>query len=300
MARVTSLRYIGLAAPNFDEAVAYYTDAVGLERVEHEPGVAFFAAEGSPEQFVVRLRKAPEKRVDLVAFGVDSAQAADELAGALAADGVRFVSEPGRLQTPGGGYGFRFFDPDGRVVEVSSDVARRPHRTIEEREAIPTKLSHVVFHAPDVERTQTFYEEKLGFRVSDCVSNSMCFMRCATDQHSVALFQGKDGAMNHVAFELRGIDEFMRATGRVLRSGAVLRNGPGRFAVSGNTYSFFWDPNGNVTEMTSMMEQIPADINFTPRYAEAAGDLWDTARTADKVPESALVPETGYWQAPPI
>ena len=37
-----------------------------------------------------------------------------------AAEGVQLVGEPGELQTAGGGYGFRFFDIDGRTIEISS------------------------------------------------------------------------------------------------------------------------------------------------------------------------------------
>ena len=60
---------------------------------------------------------------------------------------MQLVSEPGTLQTPGGGYGFRFFDNEGRTVEISSDVAVREHRTIEEGESIPVRLSHVVINS---------------------------------------------------------------------------------------------------------------------------------------------------------
>jgi hypothetical protein len=51
-------------------------------------------------------------------------RAGDALAGQLIADGGQIIREPDKLDTPGG-YGFRFFDIDGRVVEVSADVATR-------------------------------------------------------------------------------------------------------------------------------------------------------------------------------
>ena len=161
--RVTRLRHVGVAAPNFDETVAFYSDAWGLKKVDGDTGIAFFAAEGSPENYVLRLRKADDKRVDLVALGVESAAQVDELASELAASGTRFVSEPGTLNTPGGGYGFRFFDPDGRTVEVSSDVAERPYRALEEGESIPVKLSHLVIASANPGETISFYREKLGF-----------------------------------------------------------------------------------------------------------------------------------------
>jgi catechol 2,3-dioxygenase-like lactoylglutathione lyase family enzyme len=294
-----------LAAPNFEEAVSFYQDAWGLTKVNQDTGIAFFAAEGSPEQYVLRIRKSDEKRVDLVAFGVDDAAAVDELATRLATDGVRFVSEPGSLNTPGGGYGFRFFDPDGHVVEISCDVAERPYRQIEEREAIPIRLSHVVLDTTDVRRTQSFYEEKLGFLVSDWLGDGMCFMRCTPEQHNLGVFQRKSAALNHIAVEMRGFDEFMRATGRVLKSGAVLRYGPGRHGpLAQNTFSYFFDPNGHVGELCTAMEQIPVEGGRPPRVVDPAvqRDEWGTARTVapDAVPAASLIPDTGHWKAPPI
>src|ERR671910_2152378 len=122
MARVTSLRHVDVAVPDFDKTLDFYGGIWGLKQVEGESDIAFLAAEGSPEQFVYRVRKADEKRLDLIAFGADSPEDVDELAAGLADAGLRFVSEPGKLQTPGGGYGFRFFDPEGRVIEVSAGV----------------------------------------------------------------------------------------------------------------------------------------------------------------------------------
>jgi catechol 2,3-dioxygenase-like lactoylglutathione lyase family enzyme len=303
--RVTRIRHVGLAAPNFEETVNYYSDAFGLKKTDHDSGIAFFAAEGSPEQYILRLRKSDEKRVDLVAFGVDDAATVDEFASSLAADGVRFVSEPGALNTPGGGYGFRFFDPDGNVIEISSDVAERPFRQIEEREAIPVKLSHVVLDTANVTVTQAFYEEKLGLLVSDWLGDGMCFMRCTPDQHNLAVFQRKDAAFNHFAVEMRGFDDFMRATGRVMKTGGVLRYGPGRHGpLALNTFSYFYDPNGHVGELITGLEQIPVEGGRPPRVIDPAvqKDEWGTARTIepDAVPAAAKKPDTGHWQAPPI
>ena len=95
---------------------------------------------------------------------------------------MQLVAEPDKLQTPGGGYGFRFFDNDGRTVEISSDVAVRQHRRIEEGESIPVKLSHVVINSPNPEATVAFYETHLGFALSDTLHSPhmgevMWFMR---------------------------------------------------------------------------------------------------------------------------
>ena len=104
---------------------------------------------------------------------------------------MQLVGEPGELQTAGGGYGFRFFDIDGRTIEVSSDVAVRQHRAIEEGEAIPVRISHAVMNANDPNATRDWYTNVLGFKLSDTLwsehmGEMMHFMRCNDWHHSLA------------------------------------------------------------------------------------------------------------------
>jgi len=119
---ITHLRHVDIAMPELGGTLPFYRDLWGLTETESDGGIHFLAAEGSPEQYIVRLRQDPMKRLDLVAFGAASPADVDTLAEQLAKSGIAFVREPAMLDTPGGGYGTRFFDIDGRVVEVSADV----------------------------------------------------------------------------------------------------------------------------------------------------------------------------------
>ncbi len=154
---ITHLRHVDLAVPDHAKQLDFYAGTWGLAAEHSDTGLSFLAAEGSPEQYVVRLRQASDKRIDLVAFGAASAADVDALAAQLGRGGVQLVTEPGTLATPGGGYGFRFFDNEGRTVEISSDVAVREHRKIEEGESIPVRLSHVVVNSATPEATVAWY-----------------------------------------------------------------------------------------------------------------------------------------------
>ncbi|GAA1822466.1 VOC family protein [Actinomadura chokoriensis] len=230
---ITHLRHVDLAVPDYARQREFYAGVWGLTEVAGDTGISFPAAEGSPEQYIVRLRKAGEKRLGLVSFGAASAADVDALAERLGAAGVRLVGEPGGLATPGGGYGFRFFDIDGRTVEVSSDVAVRPHRRLEEREAVPVRLSHVVLNSPGLGATRAWYERHLGFALSDTPASPhmgevMHFMRCNPQHHSMAIAVGPHTSLHHISFEMRGLDEYMYGTGRLLRAGVRMIWGPGR------------------------------------------------------------------------
>src|SRR3954449_8431481 len=193
---ITHLRHVDLAVPDHAKQLDFYAGTWGLTAEHSDSGLTFLAAEGSPEQYVVRLRESTDKRIDLIAFGAASAADVDTLAARLAADGEPLVTEPDTLQTPGGGYGFRFFDNQGRTVQISSDVAVRRHRKIEEGESIPVRLSHVVLNSADPEGTRAFYEKHLAFALSDTLMHPrmgemMWFMRVNNWHHSMAIARGQ-------------------------------------------------------------------------------------------------------------
>jgi len=307
---ISHLRHVDLAVPDYDKQLDFYVNTWGLTKVGSEPGLAFLAAEGSPEQYIIRLREDGAKRLDLLAFGVATAADVDALAGRLAGAGVTLVHEPRSLQTMGGGYGFRFFDVDGRTVEVSSDVEVREHRRIEEGESIPVRLSHAVLNSDDPARTRLFYERHLGMRLSDTLVSEhmgdlMYFMRCNPRHHSFAIARGPHVSVHHVSFELRGVDEYMYGTGRVMRAGIKKVWGPGRHLAGNNTFSYFIDPSGNTMEYTTELQVLDEDA-WHPHVYDVADpltqDLWGTADPMSELiaKESFNDVDRGLFVAPPV
>jgi catechol 2,3-dioxygenase-like lactoylglutathione lyase family enzyme len=306
---ITHVRHFDLAIPDFATQLDFYERVWGLTRVAEDTGVAFLAAEGSPEQYVVRLRASKDKRLDLISFGAASTADVDALAAKLATAGVPLIAEPGTLKTPGGGYGFRFFDVDGRTVEISSDVAPRAHRKIEQRESIPVRLSHVVVNSADPARTRRFYEQHLGFRLTDTLASRhfgdfMYFMRCNPVHHSFAIARGPHVSLHHASFEMRGIDEYLRATGRLMRAGVRKLWGPGRHLVGDNTFSYFLDPHGNTVECTTELQVVDED-HWHPQVYDLddpdTSDQWGIAQRDEQLAkESQNEPDPGLFVAPPV
>jgi catechol 2,3-dioxygenase-like lactoylglutathione lyase family enzyme len=307
---ITHLRHVDLAVPDHAKQLDFFTKTWGLTAEHTDSGLSFLAAEGSPEQYVVRLRQSADKRIDLIAFGAAKAADVDTLAAQLARDGVQLVHEPRDLQTPGAGYGFRFFDNEGRTVEISSDVAVRQHRRIEQGESIPVRLSHVVINSTDPEGTRAFYERHLGFALSDTLMHPrmgemMWFMRINAWHHSMAIARGPHPALHHASFEMRGIDEYMRGTGRLLRAGVEKIWGPGRHLAGNNTFSYFLDPHGNTVEYTTELEQVDEDAWHPHVYDFSnpeVSDQWGTANAMNEfvAKKSFNDPDKGLFQAPPV
>ncbi|MFT3797370.1 VOC family protein [Microbacterium sp.] len=227
---VSHLRYAALAVPNFEQERDFFVTHWGLTEVHAEDGVSYLAAEGSEEPFILRLRK-DDKRIDLAGFGVRTRADVDALAAKLHAEGVQFIHEPQALTGYSGGYGFRVFDGDGRALEFSTGYQTREARKIREREPIPAKLSHMVFNSQHLNETVQWYIDHLDFTISDSLvrpdgTDMMHFLRCNPNHHSIAVAMGPHHSLHHLSFEMRGIEEWMRGAGKILRSGARMIWGP--------------------------------------------------------------------------
>jgi catechol 2,3-dioxygenase-like lactoylglutathione lyase family enzyme len=307
---ITHLRHVDLAVPDFERQREFYVDLWGLTEVARDGDLSYLAAEGSTEPFVVRLRGGDDKRVDVIGIGAADRTAVDQLCEQLGQAGVQLVSEPDELTTYGGGYGFRFFDGDGRTLEVSCDNDVRDARELEPLEAVPQALSHVVFNSPDPEGTVAWYLQHLGVAISDQLTlpgmgDLMWFLRCSPWHHTFAIVRGPHASLHHLSFEMRGVEENMFATGRVMRAGVERVWGPGKHLAGDNMFNYFLDPSGNTMEYTTVLETVDEETWEPHKYSIAepqVADQWGTANAMgpDVAQKSFNEPDQGLFVAPPV
>lgn len=273
MSRVTDVRYVGYAVTDLAAERAFYRDVWKLKEVHEADGLVYFAAEGDDTLYVVRLRQSAEKRIDVVALAADSNADVDALHAAVVASGCKVIFAPQNLTTYGGGYGFRFFNPDGIEMEVSAGVARGTARALAPREAIPAKISHVVFHSPQHKEITQWFIDVLGFRLSDWIGDFMSLIRCNTAHHRIAFLPGPP-CLNHVAYDMPDLNEMMRGLKRLRREGFDTVWGPGRHTAGDNTFSYFVTPAGFTVEYTAELEEVDFD-NWEARTFAPAPDIMD-------------------------
>jgi catechol 2,3-dioxygenase-like lactoylglutathione lyase family enzyme len=255
MSRVTGIRYVGYGIADFDAERAFYHDIWGLVSVAESENMAWFATEGHGEHHVVRLRRAETKRVDVIALAANTVADVDALREKVLAVGCKGVTEAATITAPGGGYGFRFFSPDGLTFEISSDVAAGPSRDLMRWEGIPEKISHIVLHSPDHPAAVKFFCDVLGFKVSDWLGDFMCFLRCDAAHHRLAFLPGP-ACLNHVAYDMPSVDDMMRGIHRLKLKQIDIRWGPGRHTAGNNTFSYFTTPSEFAVEYTSELEDV--------------------------------------------
>ncbi|MEN2787319.1 VOC family protein [Sphingomonas qilianensis] len=260
MSRVTDIRYIGYAMPDIEAESAFYSKVWGLQPVSSDDGMTYFKAQGDDEHHVVRLRQDETMRIDVIGLATDSRSSVDALHDNVVAAGCRVIFAPRDLTTAGGGYGFRFFSPDGLPFEVSSDVASSDRRDMVRWDAVPQKISHIVLHSPDHKAMVQFFIDVLGFKLSDWLGDFMAFLRCNEAHHRIAFLPGPP-CLNHVAYDVLTVDDMMRGINRLRKQGTDILWGPGRHTAGNNTFSYFTTPGGFAVEYTSELEDVDFDTH---------------------------------------
>lgn len=171
-----------------------------------------------------------------------------------------------------------FVDADGRVgctdpngLSVRVQVTRKREVTLEcaavntwsERRRIdraspaydratPIEVGHVVFFVKDLASTTTFYEQTLGFVLSDRYPGRGDFLRCTPrgGHHDLFLLQLPEprSGLNHVAFTVRDLHEVVGGGMHMSRQGWETELGPGRHPISSAMFWYVVSPAGALVE----------------------------------------------------
>ena len=285
--RVTHLRGVELTDPSPEDVAGFYERIWGLQRVA-TGGESVYLRGTGPEHHILSIHPGTQTTVRGYRLGLADRAAVDEAAGELRSrPDTRIVGGPGSLESPGGGYGLRVADPDGREIELSADVAQAaspPGSTTSSADVVgagdasaagsaatagglpirPTKVSHVVLNSPDADAYLRLLIEVLGFRVAD-ETEHMVFLKCNLDHHSVAIARAPHASLNHVAFEVPTVDDVLAGIEHMRANGFETIWGPGRHPQGMNAFGYFLAPNGQVVEYTAEVEQIPDD-ELAPRF----------------------------------
>ncbi|HEY7611234.1 MAG TPA: VOC family protein [Alphaproteobacteria bacterium] len=279
-ARISRLRGIALAGPNCIGAAAWFADSWGLAKVAEAPGAVYLRGSG-PEHHILSLHDRPRRGIAYLNFAAQDEAALKALHVKLAGRGVKIAAPIRALDTPGGGVGFDVVDPDNRLLRISCGVELYPDTP--DRADAPRKITHIVLNTPQLEKALHFYEEALGFRISDWSESQMVFIRCNSDHHSISLNRADHASLNHIAFEMPSVDALMRGVGRLKSKGKPMGWGIGRHGPGNNVFAYFTDPNNFVVEYTTEVQQID-EATHEPQVWRRVPHLMDRWGTAGPPP----------------
>jgi len=135
------------------------------------------------------------------------------------------------------------------------------------------KIGHLVLNVTDLERSVRFYQDVLGFQISDVygqdlVPDGMVFMRCSSDHHGIALVGGGTAGprneLNHFALEVATLDELFAAR-EMFRSLGIPIVAEGRRRAGSQISVEIQDPDGNNVELFWGVDQVGSDGHIRPR-----------------------------------
>jgi 2,3-dihydroxy-p-cumate/2,3-dihydroxybenzoate 3,4-dioxygenase len=143
------------------------------------------------------------------------------------------------------------------------------------------RIGHFVLKVADFDAACRFHTEVLGFRVSDMIDGTICFMRCHPNpyHHGVGLGRASEDQLHHVNFMVTEVDDIGRGISRFNKAQVPIVNGPGRHPPSGSMFLYYLDPDGITVEYSFGMEEFPAEGARKPRVMEpikASIDYWDS------------------------
>lgn len=259
--RVSKLGFIEVRSQDPDAMVDYYTDVLAFAQAERTSEAAYLTT-GPDHHCTVITQGEPHGRARL---GFEIHGTLDDAESRLREFGIE---------------GERRSDPEPGIAEVLTIVepdAETPLDLYERQEGSgvatalgvrPTKLGHVASYAPDLSKAQRFYEETLGFRWSDMIGDFFAFLRCNTDHHAVNLMQSqKYTGLYHIAYEMRDFMHLKEGLDNLAAHGYVLEWGPGRHGAGHNIFTYHRDPDGNIIELFTEIDQIfdEEKEHFEPR-----------------------------------
>ena len=245
------LRSIAIGVTDLEAAERFYTSTWNLETVARTPDAAYLRGSGSFHH-ILALHRSSKPEVRNVSFSVAAAADLETIAARTPQHGGRVLAGPQPVEEPGGGTAVVIADPQGRILRFVHGDARHPG--VAHRDA-PERITHVVFNSADVAVAQRFFEEALGFCLSDR-TKIMAFMRCNSDHHSIALADSDSDTLNHIAFVMPDLDAVMRGAGRMLDAGWPIEWGVGRHGPGNNVFSYFVGPDDFVIEYTADVLQV--------------------------------------------
>ena len=151
----------------------------------------------------------------------------------------------------------RAHNPPGEQNRVNL----RAEAVVEKAPRPPRRLGHFVLGTPNFKEATEFFVEGLGFKISDQILKGVAtFMRVEQDHHNLLIHPGPTSYLNHYAREMDDVDAIGKAGMEVLaeREDASVV-GVGRHVLGSNMFWYMLDPQGNMFEFFSDIDQIVDD-----------------------------------------
>lgn len=141
----------------------------------------------------------------------------------------------------------------------------------------------------DLLKQQDFFVNLLGMPVTDTVPGLMTFLRCNSNHHWFGFIALPRRGLQHCAFDVASRAELSEVIIQLGDMGTRRVDGPGRHGPGNMLFTYFEDPEKNLLEWVTEVQQIDENSHQARAWdARSALNLWNT-------PEH-MGPPRGLWR----
>ena len=216
-AAISALGYLGIGASDLEAWRGYATETLGLACVEQD-GALLLRMDDAPWR--MRIEQSDADDLSYAGFEVASAEALTEISDRLKAMDVE-ISQGSEEEcaTRGVDTLTRCADPNGIAIELYCGRGSAGEAFVSPRGLSfitgDQGLGHIVLMVDEEAASRRFYEEGLGFKLSDTITMGtppqaleLTFLHCNTRHHTVALapVPGLPKRLNHIMVQVDSLD----------------------------------------------------------------------------------------------
>jgi len=256
--KVFQLGYVALGTPDIERTKDHYLKTIGMTEVAQGDDGSVYLSIGYSHHDLV-LRPAKQKALLHVGFHLkphitigDFARDARELG--LAAT-VKTDSQPGiaelvEVEAPGG-LVLQFYS----AIEASAPGFKQTG-------ASPLRLGHVAALSREADKLVTFFQDFLGFWLTDDIAGIANFLTCNREHHVVNIVKAPESRVHHIAFELRESSCHTIAADALRAAGVNLLWGPSRHTAGHNVAAYHHDPDKVMVEFYTEMDTFIPELGM--------------------------------------
>jgi 2,3-dihydroxybiphenyl 1,2-dioxygenase len=280
---IEALGYIGVRAKDLDDWAAYGSSFLGLQRVDKSRLSLAFRMDDRKQRLVVDGDGG--QGIGFFGWEVADAPALDALAARLEDSGTKVARGARALA------GERhvadlivFNDPAGNRLEAfygaeTASEPFRPGRNISGFRTGPLGMGHVVMHFERIAEVMAFYQDVLGFTLSDYWLRPFpaFFFHVNSRHHSIAFIESGTNMIHHMMVELYSFDDVGQGYDLALGDSDRIGVSLGRHSGDYVTSFYTWNPSGFLVEY-GWGGQLIDDNTWTPFERKFGPSLWGHER----------------------
>ncbi len=261
MMNVVKLGYAYFATPDATKLQAYYENTLGITHVETVEKQAYLSTGLDHHNIVISQES--ESYLKTVGYQLNGEQSLKDVQKQLS---NHFVSSEIQQDAVAGIPEILVLkDPEGYTLHLYNEMAFSKVG-YKEVGIHPHKLGHIALGASDPNRMIQFYKEVLGFKFTDYIGDKAAFLTCNQDHHTLNISNIQKNVMHHIAFELHDASHHVESGDRLAQRDMPIVWGPSRHTAGHNLASYHHDPDLNLIELYTDMDQYIAELDyFDPR-----------------------------------